>query len=365
MTRRLVFTVTNDLNYDQRMNRICSSLSDAGYEVLLIGRKSTRPLLKKKFSQKRLFCLFRKGKLFYIEYNLRLFFYLLFIKSDLICAIDLDTIIPCYFTSVLRKKKRVYDAHELFCEMKEVVSRPKIFRIWKAVEKKFVPRFPFGYTVNTYIRDILNKDYQVNYEIIRNMPVFYSNLVQTTPQNFILYQGTVNHGRSFETLIPAFQWIDMHFFIYGEGNFFLEAKQLIQQYKLQDKVFLKGAVTPDELKEITPKALFGITLFENQGLSNFYSLANRFFDYIHAGIPQICVGYPAYDEINQQFKVAVLVNDLSPIALAKAINDLAKNQELQKELRQNCLRARQVFNWQIEEKKLVSFYQSVFQKNAS
>lgn len=365
MTHRLVFTVTNDLVYDQRMNRICSSLSDAGFEVLLIGRQSSRVLLKKSFSQKRLPCIFKKGKLFYLEYNIRLFFYLLFIRFDLVCAIDLDTIAPCYLVSVIRKKKRVYDAHELFCEMKEVVSRPRIYRAWKAVETRMVPRFPLGYTVNAYIRDILKKDYNVDYEIIRNIPPFNPDTVKTKTQNFVLYQGAVNHGRSFETLIPAFQWVDIPLFIYGEGNYFEDAGQLIQQYKLQDKVFLKGPLEPHRLKEMTPNALFGITIFENRGLSNYYSLANRFFDYIHAGIPQICVDYPAYRQINQEFKVAVLVNDLSPISLAKVINELSHNNELQNELRQNCLRARQVLNWNVEEKKLINFYQSIFQKDVA
>jgi len=217
--KRLVFTVTNDLNYDQRMIRICTSLSNAGYHVLLVGRKTNKPLIKNKFSQKRLSCFFNKGKLFYIEYNLRLFFFLFFLKFDLACAIDLDTIIPCYFISVIRRKKRVYDAHELFCEMKEVVSRPAIYRIWKTIERGFVPRFSYGYTVNTYIRDILKKDYGVQYQVIRNMPLLTHDVTSITTENFIIYQGAVNHGRSFETLIPAFQWINIPLFIYGNGNF--------------------------------------------------------------------------------------------------------------------------------------------------
>lgn len=360
MTKRLVFTVTNDLNYDQRMDRICSSLSQAGYNILLIGRNSTEPLIKKKFAQKRINCLFRKGKLFYIEFNTRLFFYLLFAKLDLVCAIDLDTILPCYFISILKKKKRVYDAHELFSEMKEVVSRPGIYRFWKAIEKKFVPRFPIGYTVNTYIRDLLKQDYGVQYENIRNIPLLKSDSIQSATQNFIIYQGAVNHGRSFETLIPAFQWIDTPLFVYGVGNFFEEARKLVRQYKLEDKVFLKGSLKPDELNKITPEALFGITLFENQGLSNYYSLANRFFDYMHAGIPQICVDYPAYREINNQFKVAILINDLTSQSLATVVNDLLKNKDLQNELKRNCLPAREVFNWQTEEEKLVNFYRSLF-----
>jgi glycosyltransferase involved in cell wall biosynthesis len=361
MTKRLVFTVTNDLIYDQRMNRICSSLATTGYNVLLVGRKSTNPLSKKNFDQKRLPCLFKKGKLFYLEFNLRLLVYLCFLKFDLVCAIDLDTIVPCYLASTLKKRKRVYDAHELFCEMKEVVSRPYIYRIWKTIEKKMVPRFYHGYTVNTYISNILKHDYNVNYSIIRNMPVLDSGLNISSSEDFILYQGAVNHGRSFETLIPAFQWVDIPLFIYGEGNFFNECRQLIKQHHLEGKVFLKGGLEPDELKEITPKALLGITIFENKGLSNYYSLANRFFDYIHAGIPQVCVDYPAYKEINDQFNIGVLIKDLSPRSIASAINNLVQNKKLQEKLKQNCLQARKKLNWQAEEEKLISFYETIFQ----
>src|ERR1700704_1922409 len=95
---RIIFTVINDLTYDQRMHRICNSLADAGYDVLLVGRKlsSSTPLKQEKFQQRRLKLHFTRGKLFYIEYNIRLFFFLLFKKFDIICGIDLDTILPCY-----------------------------------------------------------------------------------------------------------------------------------------------------------------------------------------------------------------------------------------------------------------------------
>src|ERR1051325_5728203 len=138
--KRLIFTVTNDLSYDQRMIRICTSLANTGYDVLLVGRKKkdSVALQSQPFKQRRLHCFFQKGKRFYAEYNIRLFFYLLFKKADLICAIDLDTILPCYRISKLKGIKRVYDAHELFCEMKEIVSRPDIYKTWKRMEKTTV-----------------------------------------------------------------------------------------------------------------------------------------------------------------------------------------------------------------------------------
>ena len=141
--KRIIFAVTTDLSYDQRMIRICTSLSSNGYLVTLVGRKvnASIPLSQQPFLQKRLSCIFNKGKLFYAEYNLRLFIYLLGQKMHCICAIDLDTIIACYLISKLRNITRVYDAHELFCEMKEIVTRPRVYKIWKNIEKLTVPKF--------------------------------------------------------------------------------------------------------------------------------------------------------------------------------------------------------------------------------
>src|SRR5689334_22446393 len=168
--KRLVFTVTNDLTYDQRMIRICNSLASAGYHVSLIGRRqrTSVPLSSEKYQQERLRCFFEKGKAFYIEYNLRLLFYLFFRKADLICAIDLDTILPCYFVSKLKRIERVYDAHELFCEMKEIVSRPSIYKIWKKIERFTVPKFRHGYAVNQILSDEFQKMYGNDYDVIRN-----------------------------------------------------------------------------------------------------------------------------------------------------------------------------------------------------
>jgi glycosyltransferase involved in cell wall biosynthesis len=360
-SKKLVFTVTNDLNYDQRMIRICSSLQNSGYDVLLVGTKLTKslPLYSHDFRQKRLLCFFERGKFFYLEYNFRLFLLLLFQKMDLICAIDLDTILPCYIVSAIRRKKRVYDAHELFCEMKEVVTRPNIYKFWKGLEKFAVPKFKFGYTVNNPIQAMLKRDYGVNYEVVMNVP-FLQGKIETDKQRFIIYQGAVNQGRSFETLIPAFQWIDCTFLIYGDGNFYNECKQLIEKYGLHEKVILKGKVLPHELKSITPKAIMGITLFENSGLSNYYSLGNRFFDYIQSGVPQVAVNYPAYRKINEEFEVAVLIDDLSPKSIAKAINSLFHDEVLLEKLRKNCLAARRVYNWENEEKKLIKYYNQIF-----
>ena len=322
--KRLVFTVTNDLNYDQRMIRICASLSSAGYHVTLVGRRQRKSvaLQTKSFHQKRLGCFFETGKAFYIEYNLRLLFYLLFKKADLICAIDLDTILPCYFISKIKRTKRVYDAHELFCEMKEIVSRPVIYKVWKRIERFTVPKFKYGYTVNQFIADEFKKMYESNYEVIRNMPVLKDLAIPQKKEKYIFYQGAVNEGRSFETLIPAFNQIEIPLLIAGDGNFMKQAIALVKENSLDDKIKFLGKLTPEKLYDYTIHAWIGVTLFEKTGASNYYSLANRFFDYLHAGVPQLCVEYPAYIDLNKKYNIAVLIKDLSSQSIAAALNKL-------------------------------------------
>ncbi|MEO6001310.1 MAG: hypothetical protein ABIN89_30945, partial [Chitinophagaceae bacterium] len=192
--RKIYFVVNNELNYDQRMIRICTTLAANNYNIVLVGKaySGSLPLTPAKFNQERMWCWFKKGKTAYLEYNLKLFFFLLFRKTDALCAIDLDTILPVLLLSAVKKCKRIYDAHELFIEMKEVVSRPSVKMIWDWVERNTVPYFSSGYTVSESIAQFFYKKYAVNYGVIRNMPkmpgVF--SPVQVT-EKYILYQGAV------------------------------------------------------------------------------------------------------------------------------------------------------------------------------
>jgi glycosyltransferase involved in cell wall biosynthesis len=201
--------------------------------------------------------------------------------------------------------------------------------------------------------------YGVQYEVIRNVPVLQPIVLPEKTEKYILYQGAVNEGRSFETLIPAMKFVNARLIICGEGNFMQQARQLVMDHQLTDKVIFTGRILPADLKQYTLQAWAGVTLFDDTGLSNYFSLANRFSDYLHAGVPQLCVNYPVYQEINNQYQVAVLINDLRAETIVGALNELLNNKNLYNRLQQNCLRAREVINWQEEEKKLLTFYKNI------
>jgi glycosyltransferase involved in cell wall biosynthesis len=358
----IYFTVTNDLSYDQRMHRICSSLINAGFDVCIVGRKlkSSLPLKKKSFKQKRLKCFFNKGFAFYAEFNTRLFFYLMRRKMHGVCAIDLDTILPCYFASVFKRIPRIYDAHEYFTEMKEVRSRKFVRSFWKNVERFAVPKFQYGYTVSAGLALEFNKEYNRDYLVIRNLPVLRTFENPQKNHRFIVYQGAVNEGRGFEYLVPAMQKINANLVVCGDGNFMPQLKCLLRKYNVKDKVELMGMLLPEQLWPIAKNATIGIGLAEKEGANQFHALPNKFLDYIHAGLPQIAMSYPEYEKINQEFRVAVLLDKLSVEEVIETVNAMLSDHQLLEELHQNCLAAREIYCWQNEEKILVQLYRQIF-----
>jgi glycosyltransferase involved in cell wall biosynthesis len=277
---------------------------------------------------------------------------------DAICAIDLDTILPCLHISRLKRIPRIYDAHELFTELKEVISRPGIKKTWTKIEKKTVPKFRWGYTVSESLAEEFHRRYAVNYKTIRNVPVLRALEPVASIEKFILYQGAVNEARGFEYFIPAMQWVNIRLVICGDGNFMQSLKHLVSSYKLEDKIELRGMLPPEELWTIARQATLGVAIAEKEGLNQYLALPNKFFDYIHAGLPQVTMNYPEYRAINNQYEVAILIDDLAPKRIADAINNLLLDDVLYKRLKNNCLLARKELNWQQEEKKLLNFYQS-------
>jgi len=356
----IIFCVTNDLYFDRRMHKICSSLQAAGYEVTLVGRSNKEVMKDTAPSYRRhwLTCWLKSGPFFYVEFQLRLWIFLLLQKKSILCAIDLDTMPAVFMASILKKQVRVVDAHELFTEQKEVVSRKWVHRIWLTAERWLVPRFPLGYTVNDQLSQEFKKRYGVNYVIVRNVPLTVSFPVQSmaAQQPWIIYQGAVNEGRSFETLIPAMTMVDAPLHIYGKGNFLEEVQQLIHTYKLKDKVICHAPVLPEKLVQLTPQATIGVTLFEKTGLNQYWSLANRFFDYIMAGIPQICSDFPAYQSILAKYPVGLAVNPEDPEAIAAALNKLLTDRVVYEQCKRACWEARQELNWEREQQLLLDFY---------
>ena len=361
---RIVFTVTTDLTFDQRMHRICHSLATAGFDITLIGRKKkhSTPLEDTNYQQKRIHCFFNKGKFFYIEYNIRLFLFLLTYPLDIIGSVDLDSLLSGLSVAKLRHKKCIFDAHEYFSEVPEVVNRPMTQKIWKTIAAFCIPKVDAAYTVSASLQALFSQQHGIPFQLIRNIAVS-----QTTPlsnqaihQHILFYQGALNKGRGLEALLSAMPKIDNAvLWIAGEGDLSQSLREQVQALGITEKVQFLGYVLPAQLKKLTPQATIGLNLLVNKGLSYYYSLANKTFDYIQAGLPAIHPNFPEYQQLNQAYSIGLLVNDLNESTLVEAIHKLTTDQDLYQQLHQNCLQAAAELNWQQEEKRLIQLYQNL------
>ncbi len=226
---KVVCTVTNDLLQDQRMDRICRSLQAAGYAVTLVGRlkKSSLPLPQRPYAQHRLSVFFQQGKLFYLEYNLRLWWYLRRQAPAIVNSVDVDTLLAAYLAK--RPSTRwVFDAHEYFSETPEVVNRPLVRAIWKGLAAWLIPKTHLRYTVGQALATIFQQQYGLAFGVVRNLPI--NRPATNRPQRpsdptpkIIYYQGMLNEGRGIDTMIEALALLPPHFQLHlvGDGDLFL------------------------------------------------------------------------------------------------------------------------------------------------
>ncbi len=358
--KRIVFTVSNDLSFDQRMIKICSSLSGSEFEVSILGfeKAGSAKLSNQPYQQKRMKLIFQRGKLFYLEICIRLFFKLLFTKTDIISAVDMDTLLPAYLVSKMRNKKLVFDAHEFYSETSGLVGRKFEKTIWAKLEEFLIPKLIYGYTVNESLSKLFFEKFKTTFSVIMNVPVLeeYKSFSKNR-EHFYLYQGVLNRGRGLEELLEVFSINDLELRIAGEGPLKKELQIKIDKKGIGERVKLLGFISPKELKQLSQNAFAGFNLIEGSGKSYYYSLANKFFDYMHAEIPQIGMNFPEYKKINDKYEISILIDSFSEIE--SAINRLEDQEGYRDILIANAAKAKFEYEWKNEEAKLLSFYRDL------
>ncbi len=328
--KRIIVSVTNDLVTDQRVYKTCKTLSNNGFDILLIGRKldDNQPL-NRNYSTFRFKLLFNKGFLFYAEFNIRLFLKLLFSKKDILFANDLDTLLPNYLISVLFNKKLVYDSHELFTEVPELINRPFQQKFWRSIEQFIIPKLKNCTTVSDSIAEYYFKTYGTTFTTIRNLPLKTDiNTVSKLPfelqnKKSIIYQGAINVGRGLELMLETMQYLNnVVFIIIGKGDIEKEIHQNTADLNLSRSVYFIPRIHPEELKYITPNADLGISFEEELGLNYRYALPNKLFDYIQAKVPVLVSNLPEMSKIVVENKIGEVIIDRKPEILAKQIQTI-------------------------------------------
>lgn len=353
--------VTNDLTFDQRLLKKARVLKSADYDVRLVGRRSKESApAPEEFRCQRFSCWFNDGPAFYLEFNIRLFFFLLFRRWRGVVANDADTLLGSGLAAGLRSGHLIYDSHELFTEVPELRGRYLKRKLWHLLQKWFVPWSSLQITVGPKLAKHLNHMYGGDFLAIRNMPEEKICSAIMEPRTMI-YQGALNIDRGIELAIDAVVALDSWtLWIAGTGPKENELRTIVRDLGLEDRVAFLGRIPPDELHEKTCRAAVGLNMLHGDSLNYYYSLANKFFDYVQAGIPGISMNFPEYQALCNEYNVALLLEDYNAGALVKALRQL-EDEAVYDKYRQACHKAAEQWNWEKESGKLVEAYQRLFE----
>lgn len=364
---RIILCVTNDIVTDRRIDRTAMSLLKLPASVLVIGRAfpDSMDLPDCKYQTRRIKMLFRKGFLFYAEYNIRLFFLLLFVRADLLVANDLDTLPAVFAVSRIKKLPVVYDSHEYFTEVPELVGRKWVKKIWESVESVLLPKIRHAYTVSSSIAEEYNRKYGINMQVIRNLPFRMVSLkpsfrLRTGNENIILYQGSLNMGRGLELAVKSMQFTEnVRLIIAGTGDLEKELRKLSGSLSLDDKIVFTGRITPGLLRHYTMQADLGLSLEEDMGLNYRYALPNKLFDYIQARIPVLVSDLPEMASLVRRYGIGDVNQTRNPAELAGVFKEMLSDAKKRQAWLSNLEKAAEDLCWEKEEPKLTEFYTRV------
>ncbi|HEV7232278.1 MAG TPA: glycosyltransferase [Bacteroidia bacterium] len=374
---KAIVSVINDLSTDQRVDKVCGSLHEIGYEVVLVGRRrrSSIRLDARSYATVRMFLLFERGPLFYLFFQLRLFLYLLFHRADVLVSNDLDTLLPNFLASRLKGCPLVYDTHELFCEVPELQTSPLKRSIWKSIERFIFPKLKYVFTVNDSIAKIYSEEYRVPVHVLRNVPrkknvsdtggyKTAAELGLPSTKKIILLQGAgINIQRGAEEALEAMQYLDQAvLLIIGSGDVIPRLKQMSRELRLEGKVLFIGRLPFQELRLYTHLADLGLSLDKDSNLNYRYSLPNKIFDYIQAGVPVFVSNLPEIRKIVEQYGVGVISPDHNPRNMATLMAEKLSDEALMKVWKENTKLAAEKLCWEEEEKVLEEVYRNILEK---
>ena len=180
----------------------------------------------------------------------------------------------------------------------------------------------------------------------------------------ILFIGALSKNRGIENLVKALDYLDPEFKLafLGYGSLANLLKDLSKQKGYRRRVFVLDPVSPRDVVKWASGADVGVAPIQNASWSYFHSSPNKIFEYLMAGLPIACSDFPEMRKIILGNRVGTVFDPEDPKDTARAIKRVFSSESNYRNMKENSIRAaKEKFNWEIEEQKLIRVYKSLIQ----
>lgn len=393
--------LNNDFTHDNRVKREVLALAQAGYqislfalkskkenvpgvEVLCDGRITVRRILPKtipsfKVHNRALWQAFKK-----ILYH--------YGRFDAIHVHDANMLPLGSYLSKIHFSKLIYDSHEYWRAtfdtwlntliqsenknkkiIKSIREVKQFIQFEEKVLKKCTALISVSQPITQKLLDVSNNP-KIPFITLRNIcesseakkqQNFHQHFSLPENTKILLYQGGITPIRGIPELLKMMETLersDVVLILMGNiGKAYKEEFTSTVSRIFQEKrnVYYKEAVPSEELLSWTASADLGIHPILNHNLNHYYCLPNKVFEYLQAGLPQVVSDLPELGGLVKKYGIGFTFEPGNIEDMKRKVEAFFSGDYEQEQLATAIEQAKQVLNWETEQKKLIKLYDRV------
>lgn len=291
-------------------------------------------------------------------------------------AIAVEDLIIAKIISLFLNIKIVYNANELeggrkLFNSKFIQSCANLFI--RFAEGRILPKISCVIAADYERGKVMEGWYKLNkVEIIRNVPLYqectklrlvHEKLSLDYNMKTILYQGILDKGRGLEvSIIAASKVQNKSFALVFLGVIDINYKNTL--IKIADDnnfnhLYFIDAVPWQDLLNWTSSADTSLVLIENVSLSYYLAAPNKLYESIMAEVPYIASNFPEIQRVHKIANAGILVDPANQQEITNAIEQFMSNDLKLEHCKLNSKKAKEIFNWDTEKKKLIAIIDKI------
>lgn len=235
----------------------------------------------------------------------------------------------------------------------------------KAIQQQWYPKAAIITAVCKGIADLIHEEHQ-----LKNPPLVIQNMAIAKAMPFrpvasgsikVLYHGLLIPFRGIEELVESVVFWDSDYRLIlrgqGQASYLESIEKLAKKFQIADRIQIEAKVPYNQVVAAAHTADIGFFAQPKVSNQKKFTLPNKFFEYIQAGLA-LCIGdLPEMRTLLETYDIGVVIESYSPAGIAQIINSLTR--EHINYYKQQSVIAATALSWEHESQKLAQSYVSI------
>jgi glycosyltransferase involved in cell wall biosynthesis len=132
-----------------------------------------------------------------------------------------------------------------------------------------------------------------------------------------------------------------------------------------DKIKFFGTLPWEKMMHYTRMADVGMSLDKDTNINHRFSLPNKLFDYISAGIAIVASDLTEVKKLITDYSCGIVIEKVAPEIISETLDRLVHNKAELEELKMNSAKASETLNWKNESIKIRKIYEDVIFRSSN